>query len=182
MTLQISPEASILWFTGFSGAGKTTLANAVADWLREQNRAHIVLDGDLLRTGLCSDLGFSMADRQENIRRVGEVACLMRTAGLTVLVACISPRAADRDQVRAKTPPERFLEIHCACSITTCEARDVKGLYAKARAGLIADFTGISSHYEAPKAAELVLDTGTLSLTACRDAVTQALSLRPSSP
>ena len=160
-------RSAILWFTGLSGAGKSTLANAVNSALFEQGLACYVLDGDNVRHGLCADLGFSDADREENIRRIGEVAKLVLDAGVVVLTAFVSPFKADRDRARALVEPGDFIEIHCAADLDTCEERDTKGLYAKARAGVIKEFTGISSPYEAPESPELRIDTGRQSLEAC---------------
>ncbi len=161
---QRSHRSAILWFTGLSGAGKSTLANAVNAALFEQGLACYVLDGDNIRHGLCKDLGFSDADREENIRRIGEVAKLFVDAGVVALTAFVSPFKADRDKVRALVPTGDFIEIHCAADLDVCEQRDTKGLYAKARAGQIKEFTGISSPYEAPEAPELRVDTGSQSL------------------
>lgn len=160
-------RSAILWFTGLSGAGKSTLANAVNSALFEQGLACYVLDGDNVRHGLCQDLGFSDADRTENIRRIGEVAKLFVDAGVVVLTAFVSPFRADRDRVRALVPEGDFIEVHCAADLAACESRDTKGLYAKARAGVIKDFTGISSPYEEPERPELRVGTGSLSLDAC---------------
>lgn len=171
MTQQVTDDACVIWFTGLSGAGKTTLAKAVHEALTRRGMASVVLDGDQLRGGLCHDLGFSAADRTENIRRIGEVAALMRAAGLMVLVACISPRAADRDRARGCVPADRFLEVHCACPLSACESRDVKGLYARARQGLVPDFTGISSPYEAPLQPELTLDSSCQTVDECTSRV-----------
>jgi adenylylsulfate kinase len=126
-----------------------------------------VLDGDNIRHGLCKDLGFSDADREENIRRIGEVSKLFLDAGIVVLTAFVSPFKADRDKARALVEAGDFIEIHCAADLGVCEERDTKGLYAKARAGAIKDFTGISSPYEAPENPELKVDTGSQSLEAC---------------
>ena len=160
-------RSAILWFTGLSGAGKSTLANAVNSALFEQGLACYVLDGDNIRHGLCKDLGFSDADREENIRRIGEVAKLFVDAGVVALTAFVSPFKADRDKVRALVPAGDFIEIHCAADLAVCEGRDTKGLYAKARAGEIKEFTGISSPYEAPDQPELRVDTGSQSLDTC---------------
>jgi adenylylsulfate kinase len=163
--------SSILWFTGLSGAGKSTLANAVNAALFERGLATYVLDGDNVRHGLCKDLGFSDADREENIRRIGEVAKLFLDAGVIVLTAFVSPFRADRDKARALVNAGDFIEIHCAADLSVCEERDTKGLYAKARAGEIKEFTGISSPYEAPKHPELNINTGNSSLDSCVDQV-----------
>ncbi|NDG74904.1 MAG: adenylyl-sulfate kinase [Synechococcaceae bacterium WB8_1B_136] len=157
-------RSAILWFTGLSGAGKSTLANAVNSALFEQGLSCYVLDGDNVRHGLCADLGFSDADREENIRRIGEVAKLFLDAGVVVLTAFVSPFRADRRRARALVEAGDFIEIHCAADLTVCEQRDTKGLYAKARAGEIKDFTGISSPYEMPEHPELRVDTGSQSL------------------
>ena len=166
-------RSAILWFTGLSGAGKSTLANAVNSALFEQGLACYVLDGDNIRHGLCNDLGFSDADREENIRRIGEVAKLFLDAGVVVLTAFVSPFRADRDRARALVDAGDFIEIHCAADLGVCEQRDTKGLYAKARAGEIKEFTGISSPYEEPEKPELRVDTGNHDLEAC---VRQVLS------
>jgi adenylylsulfate kinase len=168
----------ILWFTGLSGAGKSTLAHAVEEALHARSCRTYVLDGDNIRHGLCADLGFSVEDRAENIRRVGEVSRLFLDAGIIVLTAFISPYRVDREQVRKLVPSGDFIEIWCASSLEVCEQRDVKGLYAKAREGLIQDFTGISAPYEVPESPELVLDTGSLEVTECVDRVLRLLTER----
>ena len=166
-------RSAILWFTGLSGAGKSTLANAVNSALFEQGLACYVLDGDNVRHGLCADLGFSDADREENIRRIGEVAKLFLDAGVITLTAFVSPFRADRDRARALVAAGDFIEIHCAADLAVCEGRDPKGLYAKARAGQIKDFTGISSPYEQPEAPELRVDSGSQTL---QESVAQVIS------
>ncbi|MEM9468255.1 MAG: adenylyl-sulfate kinase [Actinomycetota bacterium] len=148
-----------VWFTGLSGSGKSTLAFAVEKALIERGIACYVLDGDNIRFGLNRDLGFSAEDRTENIRRIGEVCRLFQDAGLVVLTAFISPYRADRAQVRALHPEGRFVEVFVDTPLEVCEARDVKGLYAKARAGEIPDFSGISAPYEAPDSPEIRVDT-----------------------
>lgn len=148
-----------VWFTGLSGSGKSTLAFAVEEALIERGVAAYVLDGDNIRFGLNRDLGFAPEDRTENIRRIGEVCRLFQDAGLVVLTAFVSPYAADRDAVRALHPEGAFTEVFVDTPLEVCEARDVKGLYAKARAGEISDFTGISAPYEAPLSPEVVVDT-----------------------
>jgi len=168
-------RSAILWFTGLSGAGKSTLANAVNQALFERGLATYVLDGDNIRHGLCKDLGFSDADREENIRRIGEVAKLFLDAGVVVLTAFVSPFRADRDRARQLVSAGDFIEIHCAADLETCEQRDTKGLYAKARAGEIKEFTGISSPYEAPEQPELRVDTGSSELEACVNQVVHHL-------
>ena len=168
-------RSAILWFTGLSGSGKSTLANAVNAALFEQALACYVLDGDNIRHGLCKDLGFTDADREENIRRIGEVSKLFLDAGVVVLTAFVSPFKADRDRARALVAAGDFIEIHCAADLDVCEQRDTKGLYAKARAGEIKDFTGISSPYEAPEAPELRVDTGSQTLEQSVELVLQHL-------
>lgn len=156
----------ILWFTGLSGAGKSTLAHAVEEQLFRMGCRTFVFDGDNVRHGLCSDLGFSIEDRAENIRRVGEMAKLFLEAGVITLTALISPFRSDRERVRSLVPQGDFLEIYCRCALEICEERDVKGLYKRARRGEIKDFTGISCPYEEPYNPDLVVDTGNLSLVA----------------
>lgn len=151
-------RGAVVWFTGLSGAGKSTLAHAVESRLFNMGINVAVLDGDNVRHGLCSDLGFQGNDRSENIRRVGEVAKLLSELGTVVLCAFISPFRADRRQVR-KLLPDKYFEVYCKCQLEVCEKRDIKGLYKKARNGEIADFTGISSPYEEPESAEMIIDT-----------------------
>lgn len=160
-------RGAIIWFTGLSGAGKSTLAHAVEEHLHQMGCRTFVLDGDNVRHGLCGDLGFSAADRVENIRRIGEVAKLFMEAGVIVLTAFISPFREDRNKVRAMVQPGEFVEIYCQCPVEVCEQRDTKGLYQKARAGEIGQFTGISSPYEAPHMPELVVNTSERSLQDC---------------
>jgi len=157
-------KSTVLWFTGLSGSGKSTLAHAVEEELYKKGCRTFVLDGDNVRHGLCGDLGFSIGDRTENIRRVGEVAKLFTEAGIIVLTAFISPLRSDRERVRNVMPHGDFLEIFCAASLDVCEERDVKGLYKKARSGEIPEFTGISSPYENPLDPELEVNTGDASL------------------
>ncbi len=152
-------RAVTLWFTGLSGSGKSTLSHAVEESLFELGCNTFVFDGDNIRFGLCKDLGFSDADRTENIRRIGEVAKLSNQAGIIALTAFISPFCSDRDLVRSSMPDGDFIEIYVKCSLEKCEERDVKGLYKKAREGKIPAFTGISSPYEAPVNPEICLDT-----------------------
>jgi adenylylsulfate kinase len=156
-----------LWFTGLSGSGKSTVATAVEEALVQRGVAAYVLDGDNIRFGLNRDLGFAPEDRAENIRRIGEVCRLLHDAGLVVLTAFISPYIADRERVRAMHPEGGFVEVHVDTPIEVCEERDVKGLYAKARAGEIPDFSGISAPYEPPTSPELRVDTSDRSLEAC---------------
>ena len=154
-------QGGILWFTGLSGAGKTTLALELEQALFLRGWQAYVLDGDNVRHGLSSDLAFAPADRAENIRRIGEVAGLFADAGLIVLSAFISPYRADREQARSAAS-DTFHEVYLEADVETCEKRDPKGLYVKARRGEIADFTGISAPYEVPQEPELVIDTATL--------------------
>lgn len=171
-------RSAVLWFTGLSGAGKSTLAHAVEEKLFERKCHTFVLDGDNIRHGLCSDLGFSLEDRRENIRRIGEVSKLFVEAGVIVLTAFISPLRSDREAVRNLLPHGDFLEIYCSCELDICEQRDVKGLYKKARAGQIKEFTGISSPYEPPANPELEVNTGQLSLEESANQVLQLLVSR----
>lgn len=149
----------VWWITGLPAAGKTSLANALCDALKNQGKRVIVLDGDELRRGLCKDLGLSDVDRSENIRRAGEVARLMFDAGLNVVCAFVSPFASDRDRVRALFPAGQFTEIYLSTHIDECVRRDPKGLYSRARAGKISGLTGWDAPYESPQAAEWVFDT-----------------------
>jgi len=155
----IGQRGCTIWLTGLSGSGKSTVAVAVERLLTDRGRLVYILDGDNIRHGLNKNLGFSPEDRTENIRRIGEVAKLFTDAGVIVLTAFVSPYRADRDAVRALLQPGDFIEVHVAASLETCESRDTKGLYKKARAGEIPDFTGISAPYEAPEKPELLLDT-----------------------
>jgi adenylylsulfate kinase len=157
---RVGHRACVLWFTGLSGAGKSTLANSVEQRLFESGCQTFVLDGDNFRHGLCSDLGFDDKDRDENIRRAGEVAKLFVDAGAIVLAAFISPFRSHRESVRRILQEGEFLEIHCAAGIEICEERDTKGLYKKAKRGEIARFTGVSSPYEVPENPELKVETG----------------------
>jgi adenylylsulfate kinase len=152
-------KAVVLWFTGLSGSGKSTLAHAVENALFEMGCNTYVLDGDNIRHGLNKNLGFSPEDRTENIRRIGEVAKLFTEAGVIALTAFISPYRADRDKAREIAGAGVFFEIYVKCPLDVCEQRDVKGLYKKARAGQIPEFTGISAPYEEPLNAEIIVDT-----------------------
>ena len=152
-------KSAVLWFTGLSGSGKSTLAHAVEEQLYQQGYRTFVLDGDNVRHGLSSDLKFSKLDRKENIRRVGETAKLMMEAGIITLTAFISPYQEDRESVRNLMPHGDFIEIYCKASIETCEKRDVKGLYKKARSEEIKNYTGIGSPYEAPVKPEIEINT-----------------------
>ena len=171
-------RSAALWFTGLSGAGKSTLAHAVEERLHQMGCRTFVFDGDNVRHGLCGDLGFSPEDRSENIRRIGEMAKLFVQAGVIALTAFISPFRADRERVRDIVGRDDFIEIYCRCSLQECERRDVKGLYAKARAGAIAEFTGISSPYEEPEEPGLVLNTDSEKIDECVERVCLLLSER----
>jgi adenylylsulfate kinase len=168
----------ILWFTGLSGAGKSTVAGALENKLAEQGYHTYLLDGDNVRHGLCSDLGFSEQDRRENIRRIGELAKLMADAGLIVLSAFISPHRAERQLVREMVPEGEFLEVYVNTSLEVCEQRDPKGLYKKARAGEIRNFTGIDSDYEAPINPEIDLLAGEKAIDELVDDCIQILKQR----
>lgn len=168
----------VLWFTGLSGAGKSTLANQVEACLFANGYHSFLLDGDNVRHGLNRDLGFSDADRVENIRRIGEVARLMTDSGLIVLSAFISPFQKDRDLVRELFGPNEFLEVFVDAPLAICERRDPKGLYRKARSGEISNFTGIDSDYEAPVAPEIHVRTHDYSAAQCAEMIVQQLKLR----
>jgi adenylylsulfate kinase len=171
-------RGAVIWFTGISGSGKSTLAHAVEEILHQRGCRTFVLDGDNVRHGLCADLDFSHEGRIENIRRVGEVTKLFMEAGVIVLTAFISPYSTDRDRVRTMVGEGNFIEIYCKAAIEVCELRDTKGLYKKARAGLIAEFTGISSPYEAPVKPELVIATGIEDLDVCIEQVVSEMVQR----
>ncbi|MBT9502922.1 MAG: adenylyl-sulfate kinase [Burkholderiaceae bacterium] len=157
--LSVAQPPSTWWLTGLSGAGKSTLAEALSQALVARGVRCFVLDGDVVRAGLCRDLGFSAADRQEHIRRVAEVARLMNEAGLQVICALISPARADREMARQIIGAEAFIEVYLATPLQACEARDPKGLYKRARAGSLPGFTGIDAPYEAPEAPAVGIDT-----------------------
>jgi len=171
-------KAMVLWFTGLSASGKSTLAHALEDRLHKMGVHTFVLDGDNVRHGLCSDLGFSLEDREENLRRIGEVAKLMLETGVMVLTAFISPMRKDRESVRSLFPHGDFVEIYCDASLEVCESRDPKGLYKRARAGEIPEFTGISSPYEPPVNPELRCPTGEESIERNVDMVIEMLQGR----
>ena len=160
-------KSVIVWFTGLSGSGKSSLAHALEDALHKNKVRTYVLDGDNIRQGLCKDLGFSDSDRTENIRRIGEVSKLMMEAGIIVITAFISPFVKDREIVRELVDDGEFIEVHCNAPLTVCESRDVKGLYKKARAGKISEFTGVSSPYELPLNPEVILNTYNFSIDEC---------------
>ena len=169
-------EPLLIWLTGLSGSGKSTIASELELRLNKEFQAHTyLLDGDNIRDGLNSDLGFTPEDREENIRRIGEVAKLMVDAGLIVITAFISPFQRDRDRVRDLLGNDKFWEIFVDCPLEVCEQRDPKGLYQKAREGAIADFTGISSPYEAPENPKLSVPTANLSIESCVEIIIQEL-------
>jgi adenylylsulfate kinase len=157
-------QSVVLWFTGLSGSGKSTLAHALEEKLFQKDCRTFVLDGDNVRHGLNSNLDFSEDGRTENIRRISQVSKLMMESGIIVLTAFISPFNKDRDEARKLISNDDFIEIYCKASLETCEARDIKGLYKRARAGEIKNYTGIDSPYEAPENPELIIDTDNQSL------------------
>lgn len=170
--------SAIVWLTGLSGSGKSTVARLVEKRLIDRGALAYVLDGDNIRHGLNADLGFSEADRAENIRRVSEVAKLLADAGVIVLTAFISPFRADRARARSIAPAGTFIEVHVATPLEECERRDPKGLYAKARAGRIADFTGLDSPYEPPEAPELTIGAASESAEAGSERIVSLLEAR----
>jgi adenylyl-sulfate kinase len=167
-----------LWFTGLSGAGKSTLALAVRERLLGAGNVCFVLDGDVVRSGLNRDLGYSPADRKENIRRIAEVSRLFNEAGVVTIAALISPYREDREIARAIIGTDRFVETHLAADLETCERRDPKGLYARARKGLIPEFTGISAPYEPPLTPELSVPTGTEEKESCVRQIIEYVSIK----
>ncbi|MEW4487891.1 adenylyl-sulfate kinase [Thalassoglobus sp. JC818] len=171
-------KSCVLWFTGLSGSGKSTIANTVDHKLAEMGKHTYLLDGDNIRMGLNKNLGFSAEDRAENIRRIGEVGKLFSDAGMITLTAFISPYRADRDAVRALLEDGEFVEVYVDASLETCEARDPKGLYKKARAGEIKGFTGIDDPYEVPEKAELILDSDSKGIDELADEVIAFLKER----
>ena len=170
-----SPRGAVVWLTGLSGAGKSTVANQTAEQLHQLGFQTVVLDGDKLRLGLCADLGFSIADRNENVRRVGELAKLFLELGIVVLVALVSPIRSARDKVKQSFPENSFFEVYCSCPLSVCQSRDPKGLYVKAMSGAIPEFTGVSSPYEAPLNPSLIIDTSTEMVEAAANRLTQHL-------
>ncbi len=168
-------EGHVIWLTGLSGAGKSTLSVALERRLFDAGHQTYVLDGDHVRAGLCSDLGFSPADRSENIRRVGEVARTLADAGVMVIVALISPFAADRARARAGHAPGRFTEVYVNAPLEVCEGRDAKGLYARARRHEIADFTGLTSPYEPPVQPDVEIRTDQVTVAQGVDLIWQHL-------
>ncbi|MGH8610657.1 MAG: adenylyl-sulfate kinase [Gammaproteobacteria bacterium] len=175
-------KASIIWFTGLSGSGKSTLAHALEVRLFDLGCNTYVCDGDNIRHGLCGDLGFSPEDREENIRRIGEVAKLFVEAGVIALTAFISPYRSDRKRARALVAEGDFLEVYCRCSLGACEERDVKGLYKRARAGEIKEFTGVSAPYEEPDAPEIIIDTDQHPVDDCVEQLLAVLRQRGIAP
>jgi adenylylsulfate kinase len=173
----LGQRSAVVWFTGLSGSGKSTLAHALEERLTKTGRLVYVLDGDNVRHGLCADLGFTPADRTENIRRIGHVAALLADAGALVLTSFISPYRSDRAQARA-IAGEPFLEVFVDAPLDVCEARDPKGLYRKARKGEIAEFTGVSAPYEAPENPDLHVRSGAASITDSVELVHQLLQRR----
>lgn len=171
-------RGAVIWFTGLSGSGKSTLAHEIEEQLHQRKARTFVFDGDNVRHGLCSDLGFSLVDRSENIRRIGEMAKLFVDAGVIALTAFISPLRKDRERLRQRIGQNDFIEIYCHCPLEVCESRDVKGLYRRARAGEIKEFTGISSPYEAPEQPDLIIQSGTESLDKCVERVLVLLAQR----
>ena len=174
---QAGHKAVVIWFTGLSGSGKSTLALEVEQALFERGCRTFVLDGDNIRHALNKNLGFSPEDREENIRRIGEVAKLFMHAGVIAMTAFISPYRADRDKARALAG-DNFVEVFVTCPLEVCEQRDTKGLYKKARAGEIQEFTGISAPYEAPLNPEMVVDTSKLTIEECVEKVLAELKRR----
>lgn len=173
--VQKKQRPCILWFTGLSGSGKSTIAGAVEQKLYELGHHTYLLDGDNVRHGLNKDLGFSDKDRVENIRRIGEMAKLFTDSGLIVLTAFISPFRADRRMVRNLVGQSEFIEVHMDTPLAECEQRDPKGLYKKARAGQIKNFTGIGSEYEKPESPEIVIKSAEFDIEACADQIIEYL-------
>lgn len=167
-----------LWFTGLSGSGKSTLAHAIEERLHLLGCRTYVFDGDNVRHGLCGDLGFSVTERRENIRRIAEMVKLFLDAGIISLTAFISPMEKDREMAKEIIGSEDVIEVFCNCPLEICEKRDVKGLYRKARAGEIKNYTGISSPYERPSHPDIDIDTGVLSLMKCVDTIINELRQR----
>lgn len=162
--LRNSHKSGLVWITGLSASGKSTIANELEQILFQRQVNSFVLDGDNVRFGLNKDLGFSPEHRKENLRRVGEVAKLLVEAGILTIAAFISPYREDRSMIRSLFQPEEFIETWCKCSLDVCENRDPKGLYRKARAGQLREFTGISAPYEEPESPEVVIQTDTMSV------------------
>ena len=174
----LGQRGAVIWLTGLSGSGKSTIGYALERRMSGSRRLTYVLDGDNMRHGLCSDLGFSHEDRTENIRRIGEVAALFADAGLIIITSFISPYRSDRDLARQRVPEGKFIEVFLDVPVEVCERRDPKGLYKKARAGEIPEFTGVSAPYERPDAAEIALDTDALDCDACVETIMRYLEER----
>ncbi|WP_282140694.1 adenylyl-sulfate kinase [Cytobacillus oceanisediminis] len=168
-------NSKIIWFTGLSGSGKTTIANELEDILHSKGISTFILDGDNIRQGLNNDLGFSQEDRKENIRRIGEVAKLFVDSGIVVLVTFISPFASERKLVRDMVEKDEFIEVYVNCSLEECEKRDPKGLYQRAKNGEIKEFTGISSPYGVPENPEIILETSKYSIKECTESLYEYL-------
>lgn len=173
-----TPQAGyVVWLTGLSGAGKSTIATGLHEQLKSSGRKSFILDGDIMRRGLCSDLKFSQSDRRENVRRISEVASLFADAGIIGIVALISPYRTDRDAARGIIGSDRFVEVFVNAPLAVCEQRDPKGLYVKARAGQIHEFTGVSAPYEAPSAPEVEIWTNRLNVQDSVAKILEFLSL-----
>lgn len=175
-------QGILVWFTGLPGSGKSSIAHEVENRLFRKRAKTYVLDGDVLRDGISSGLGFSMEDRNEHVRRVGQISKMFVDAGIITLVSLISPFSKSRDQVRNLFSDQDFIEVYCRCPLVECERRDAKGLYKKARSGEVKDFTGISSPYEEPLNPELLLDTHSQTLEECVDAIISLLDKRKKLP
>ena len=176
MSESASKKRSLLiWLTGLSNAGKTTTAYALVPLLLSQGRRIKILDGDEMRRGLCRGLGFSLSDRAENVRRIGEAALLFLDEGYTVIAACISPMRESRNEVRKRVAPHLFIEIYLNCPLDVCMKRDAKGIYEQAQRNQLPDFTGLNSPYEPPLTAELELRTDLLSVGACVETIARML-------
>jgi adenylylsulfate kinase len=173
----VKGQNKLIWFTGLSGSGKSTLAIELERRLYEGGFLVYLLDGDNIRHGLNRDLGFSKSDREENIRRISEVSKLFFDSGIFVITSFISPFKKERDSARKLVGDENFIEVFVDCPLEECERRDTKGLYKKARAGLINDFTGVSQEYEAPENPDLVLNTNELNVEGCVDRLIDYLGL-----
>jgi len=174
----LNQRGCVVWLTGLPGSGKSTIGRALERRLAASGHAAYVLDGDNVRHGLNSDLGFSPTDRDENIRRVGHVAAMLADAGLIAITAFVSPYRAGRARARKLVPRGRFIEVFCGAPLSVCQHRDPKGLYRKARQGKLTDFTGVSAPYETPREAELVLDTAAMNVSRCVRAIENALRRR----
>lgn len=168
----------VIWFYGLPSSGKSTMAQAVIEWCKSHDRPYLGLDGDVLRAGMCSDLGFSDADRQENVRRTSHMAKLAMEAGLAVIVSLVTPTRALRDLIASIIPNDRLVIVAIDCSVEVCKERDVKGLYAKAAAGLMKGMTGVDGAFEGPLEGQFRINTNELSVTECQDRVLAELAER----